>query len=60
MAASGGAQLVPPHTPRLHWGQGWHPGAKAAKTDLPSGKEFSGDPGDGDLLVAKHQQPVAE
>uniref|UniRef100_A0A8D2MVX2 Uncharacterized protein n=1 Tax=Zonotrichia albicollis TaxID=44394 RepID=A0A8D2MVX2_ZONAL len=42
VAASGEAQLVPPHTPKLHWGQGWDPRAKAAKTDLLSGKEFSG------------------
>lgn len=60
MAAPDGAQLVPPHLSQLHWGHGWDPGAKTAKTDLLSGKVLGGDPGDGDLVVAKHQQPIAE
>lgn len=42
MAVSDGAQLVRPHTSELHWGQGWDPGAKTAKTDLVSGKVMVG------------------
>lgn len=53
VAASDGARLAPPHTSKLHWGQGWDHGAKTAKTDLLYGKVLGGDPGDGDLVVAK-------
>lgn len=52
--------LTPPNYTGVKGQCNWNPGAESAKRDLLSGKVLGGDPGDGDLVVAKHQQPVVE